>query len=38
MEIENPPSVLSRANPDESGIRPQASFNETVIQVEQALH
>ena len=30
MEIESPPSVLSRANPDETGIRPQAGFAPSV--------
>ena len=30
LEIENPPSVLSRANPDGTGIRPQAGFSDSV--------
>lgn len=30
MEIESPPSVLSRANPDATGIRPQAGLNPSV--------
>jgi hypothetical protein len=31
MEIESPPSVLSRANPNETGIRPQAGMNQSVL-------
>ena len=30
LEIESPPSVLSRANPDATGIRPQAGLSESV--------
>ncbi|WP_275272283.1 LPD1 domain-containing protein [Limnobacter sp. P1] len=30
MEIENPPSVLSRANPNKTGIRPQAGLSSSV--------
>jgi len=32
LEIEYPPSVLARANPDETGIRPQAGMSERVRQ------
>lgn len=31
MEIESPPSALSRANPDGTGIRPQAGLIESVL-------
>ena len=32
IDVENPPSVLSRAEPDATGIRPQAGFSEKVLE------
>lgn len=32
LDIQNPPSVLSRVNPDGTGIHPQAGFNANVLQ------
>lgn len=37
MEIENPPSVLSRGNPDETGISPQAGVSESVLDMVQGV-
>ncbi|WP_341714434.1 hypothetical protein [Limnobacter sp.] len=31
IEIKSPPSVLSRANPEKAGIRPQAGINKSVL-------
>lgn len=35
LEIESPPSVLSRAHPDETGMRPQAGFSDNVLRLLQ---
>ena len=32
IDVENPPSVLSRAEPDATGIRPRAGFSEKVLE------
>lgn len=35
LEIESPPSVLSRAHPDETGMHPQAGFSDNVLRLLQ---
>lgn len=38
LEIENPPSVLSLANPNGTGIRPQAGFTSNLVQALQSVN